>query len=816
MTPNESNHYESVRSLFFRALDLDESLRPQFVQTATDYAPEVREEVLRLLGADGRAAQAAQQPAAHKPAGVAEVGGYRILGVLGRGGMGTVYHAEGPGGEEVAVKLLSGHFDAAAAEVSFRKERSALSRLNHRSIARFIDSGLTAVDGTQVPYIVMEFVSGTSLRDAMTSDELTREGKLQILIEVASALDAAHEAGVVHRDLKPENILLDDGGMPRIIDFGIARLLDATTITRMHDTVEGGMVGTLQYMSPEQLSDATDKPDRRSDVYSLGVIAFELLTGRRPYETGDLLLPEAIARVATAEPKWQRGDEVPAHLRFVLGRALTKLPAGRYQSASEFAADLRRVQEGRSPRSAWKHRLGAARRYVRYAAPLLVLAVAAVAYFSTQGGSGTSDDVALRQLCREVDVLDDRRHADRLSDAEVRALIPLFEEKLERSIEIADADVSEQLARYLSFRVGELYYFLGSREWERSHFERAADAWQYSNNITYELLVIDVMPSENLRRRMRALIPHYAIETRGLAYDALADFDTPLRFADFARQARHYAWQAYYDLPDSVRFLSMEAPGHLNNNLGKSLARIGYLSADIAAADSGLVLLRTEYDVNHMEWNYSVRAYVIHNFATALLWRHQTTGSPHDLAEAEQRAREALASRGRSASRSERAYSLGLVADCRAFAIAAGGEATSTDEALVDEVLVEADSIGKAGDVRAQVKVRLMAGRLALALAEARSDTTGLGRADRMAALAEIEAAAHGATYIAMRALAQRAKVAALRYHLTGDPQQQQLVRQWATRAGEAISRTQSVPLHRSVDHALALLDGVEAVAQPR
>jgi eukaryotic-like serine/threonine-protein kinase len=313
------------------------------------------------------------------------IGPYRILGLLGEGGMGRVYLAQQIHPQrQVALKVVRG-LSAAVIE-RMRREIEVLAQLEHPGIARLYAAGESRLEDVDVPWLALEYVRGTDLVRHAQERNLDLVARLRLLIEVAHAVQHAHERGVIHRDLKPGNILVDDEGHPKVLDFGIARLRDDA---EQGLTQDGQVLGTLPYMSAEQLLGDGTKIDARSDVYSLGVLAYELIGGRLPYprlntstifEALDILRHETPPRLATISAA-ARGD-----LDTVIMKALASEREQRYSSAAEWADDLQRVIDHRPIAARPLTRLYRASRFIRrhrllsaaMASIVLVLAIASV------------------------------------------------------------------------------------------------------------------------------------------------------------------------------------------------------------------------------------------------------------------------------------------------------------------------------------------------------------------------------------------------------------------------------------------------------
>jgi eukaryotic-like serine/threonine-protein kinase len=271
-------------------------------------------------------------------------GRYELDGIVGRGGMAEVYRARDIRLDRiVAIKTLRA--DLARDQIfqaRFRREAQSAASLNHPNIVAVYDTGEDMATGVPVPYIVMEFVDGRTVRDLLQEGHrLLPDRSLEIIDGVLRALDYSHQAGIVHRDIKPGNVMVTRNGDVKVMDFGIARAMSDAQAT-MTQTAQ--VIGTAQYLSPEQARG--ERVDSRSDLYSAGCLLYELLTGRPPF-TGDS--PVAIAYQHVREnpiPPSQVDPDVPAWADAIVLKAMAKSPADRYQTAADMRADLQRAASG--------------------------------------------------------------------------------------------------------------------------------------------------------------------------------------------------------------------------------------------------------------------------------------------------------------------------------------------------------------------------------------------------------------------------------------------------------------------------------------
>jgi eukaryotic-like serine/threonine-protein kinase len=360
--------HRQVSELFLAVCELDTQARTALLDLRCSSDPGLRAAVELLVARDRAASgQPLLRTAAPAAAGEAvpdaresdgaatlvglRVGSYRLVRLLGSGGMGAVYEAEQDNPRRsVALKLMRPGVLGRETLKRFESESRLMARLRHPGIAQVFEAGTYTPPGAPPgslpePFFAMEYVEhARSLTDHCADQQLPVRARLELFAGICDAVHHGHTKGVIHRDLKPGNILVDGTGRPRIIDFGIARAIASDMAAATISTAVGQFVGTLNYMSPEQCAGDPDAVDTRSDVYALGVVLYEMLTARLPYELGTRSLVEApriIREQAPARPsaidRALRGD-----VETIVLKALEKDRERRYASAGEFAADIRR------------------------------------------------------------------------------------------------------------------------------------------------------------------------------------------------------------------------------------------------------------------------------------------------------------------------------------------------------------------------------------------------------------------------------------------------------------------------------------------
>ena len=353
MTPER---WREAQRLFHEARDKPAAERSAFVAAEAAGDAELAAEVTSLLAADADSGGFLETPASPPEAPRTRVGAWQILHEIGHGGMGTVYlgeRADGPFKKRVAVKVVRRGMDTEAVLKRFRQERQILAGLEHPNIARLLDGGNTE-DG--LPYLVMEYVEGEPLTAWCTRRGLDVAARLALFRTICATVQFAHQNLVVHRDLKPGNITVTADGTPKLLDFGIAKLLNADLAGTTRDlTVAGGGAFTPEYASPEQIKG--ERITTASDVWSLGVLLYELLAGVRPFGAAGAPPGEVAKAVLETEPEKpsaaaaRAGGErmrrrLEGDLDTIVLKALRKEPERRYASAEQLSEDLRRHLEG--------------------------------------------------------------------------------------------------------------------------------------------------------------------------------------------------------------------------------------------------------------------------------------------------------------------------------------------------------------------------------------------------------------------------------------------------------------------------------------
>lgn len=355
MSKGGTERFRRVQLIFDAAIDLPEGERLAYARAQCGDDDVLLREVTDLIEADAKPTWTASEATpnwlhSHTLPPGTTVGSFTIGDAIGEGGMGCVYRAtqERPQ-RTVALKTLRAGSDSPKARRRFEYESEMLGRLQHPGIAQIHEAGTYRAGDREVPFLAMELLEGArDLDDFVEQEQLTPRQLLSLFADVCDAVQHAHQHGIVHRDLKPSNLLVDANGRVKVIDFGIALAMDTDEVRRTLRTETGVLLGTIAYMSPEQLDPDGGSPDARTDVYSLGILMFQLLTGRLPHDLDHLPVPTAMTVITQKDvPRLstygvRHTKNIARELDWILLKATERDVNHRYQTVAELAADVRR------------------------------------------------------------------------------------------------------------------------------------------------------------------------------------------------------------------------------------------------------------------------------------------------------------------------------------------------------------------------------------------------------------------------------------------------------------------------------------------
>ncbi|MCP4245672.1 MAG: tetratricopeptide repeat protein [bacterium] len=671
MTPER---YNALKEMFLAARDLAPAARLAYLAKACTNDPPMLAEVERLLAAhqeNGSLPEPSAPPSWHPD----RIGRYRICGLLGEGGMGVVYKAEQENPRRtVALKVIRPAVVSKQMLRRFEHEAQLLGRLQHSGIAQIFEAGTAETGQGQQPFFAMELVQGQPLTDYVEANNLATRRRLELLIKVCYAVQHAHSKGIIHRDLKPGNILVTEDGQPKILDFGVARATDSDLQTTTLRTEMGQLMGTIPYMSPEQVAGNAAELDIRSDVYALGVVAYELLAETLPFDLAGRTLPEAVRIIGHDDPmplstanKVFSGD-----LDTILAKALEKDKTRRYQSASDLAADIGRHLHdepivARPASAMYQLRKLVARHKVPFALIALLFVSVTVFGISMAILYADSQENLRRALDAEANAATEAGRARREADTAKQTsdfLVSLFEgpdpdqalgekvtarEILDRGADriAEELDDSPVIQAALMHTIGNVYYKLGAgdssrrarelleaaletrrRELGSQHLDVAATLIPLANLV--EADAAESMRNEALQIRQSQLGPDDQ-----LIAEALNDVGVSRFHAGDIAAAEDYFRQAL-DMRRRVH-----GDEHVETALTLSnLAFVAQAKGDLATAESlfreSLAMFRKLWGDNHEE--------VAARIANLAVFVFQHLG---DRAEAQKLAREALAIRRR-------------------------------------------------------------------------------------------------------------------------------------------------------------------------
>jgi serine/threonine protein kinase len=465
----------TVEEIFQVAVEKPPGERAAYLDAACAGNPELRAQVEALVRSHEQAGSLLEKPLFqtastidHAPPSEgpgAQIGPYKLLQQIGEGGMGTVFMAEQthPVQRNVALKVIKAGMDSRQVIARFEAERQALAMMDHVNIARVLDAGTTEAG---LPYFVMELVHGVPITRYCDDNHLTPRERLELFVPVCQAIQHAHQKGIIHRDIKPSNVMItlyDGKPVPKVIDFGVAKATEQKLTERTLFTQYGAMVGTLEYMSPEQAEMSALGVDTRSDIYSLGVLLYELLTGNTPLthkRMKDGAYAEILRMIKEEEPqkpstRLSDSGEALASIsanRHMEPAKLTKLVRGeldwivmkclekdrnrRYETANGFAADVQRYLNDETvqacPPSAWYRFRKFAR---RHKAALVTASIVAVALLA---GTAVAAWQAVRATHAESVAVDEKQRADQEATTAKR-----ITESLQQLIGALDPDASK-------------------------------------------------------------------------------------------------------------------------------------------------------------------------------------------------------------------------------------------------------------------------------------------------------------------------------------------------------------------------------------
>jgi len=488
---DQSRHDRNVE-VFLAARGLSGADRAAYLETACAGNAMMRVDVESLLAADGESFDVLDDPEAmgnvirgssrcligHR------IGQYELLRQIGTGGMGTIYEAQQRHPDQiVALKLMRRGAVSPSAIARFEHESQVLASLRHPNIAQVHEAGSHDDGDGALPYFVMEYVpDARSITQYAHESDLSQRKRVELFVTVCEAIHHGHQRGIIHRDIKPDNILVDPDGFAKIIDFGIARATDSDLAFTTVQTNIGQVLGTLQYMSPEQLDGDTTAIDVRTDVYALGVVLYELLADRLPYDiTRHSLLNAARLIKEQAPPRLSSIDRrLRGDIETIVGKTLEKNRERRYQSADHLCRDLRRFLAGESisarPPSLAYHIRVTTRRHkgltAGVAAAFLILVGATILstslYLNAKAARSRSESM-ISFLLGVMATIDPDREGE---DATLRAVINRAAGRIDD--EFADEPIAQARLRQ---SIGWWYYQLAELDTAEMHLARALELY---------------------------------------------------------------------------------------------------------------------------------------------------------------------------------------------------------------------------------------------------------------------------------------------------------------------------------------------------
>jgi len=749
----------AAKDIFLRALGLRAIDRPAFLDSACRGNPELRGEVEELFAYHGESGDLFDSLGIEGPLGdrggppPKELGPYVVDGFLGLGATGVVYKAqraldepEASFGPVVALKILRVGSAWGEHPHRFRREAEALRKLDHAGIARLVDAGVFETAGGPLPYVATEYVAGVSLRNWAAESPRTTADVVAVLRQLTAALASAHAAGVIHRDLKPENIIVTPEGTAKILDFGMARLVDPESSGLSLMTRVGQIVGTIPYMSPEQALAGPEPVDARTDLYSLGVMAYELLAGRLPFEVPTDSLHRAVMAVVTAEPRplGEVDPRLKGDIEYLVGRLMERRPADRYESATALLSDLDRLAAARPLERVRRTASIGSRRTVWLSLAGVVLLVVGVVSFPellrrrTHAVNLPANRAVVAASMRHIGQATNLLHLGDRTEATIRTAIAHLDTADARLQSLPGNLPLSDVYRYLYWRRGEGHYFLGALLSSKEEFWRARTDWALAWD--QWLRPFDPSAVDSTMENYSGLVGNADNTGAGgmiLVHMSLAGYETPLTHF---RNAEHFAeegWGSVAAIGDTINDPAanqkerelMHGWCMTLNNRGMIRARIGYLVGNAATIESGLAYLR----LADRRWPdiriADPRGANLHNLGRALRYRGIVTGRPADFDSADAALRQALAYR--DAGHSPSAYAATQFE--RARTVLDRGDATPGDLARsLSQVQLARRVLEPLASRLEMAEGQVIEADLLVALALRNRRTDGLDRADSL------------------------------------------------------------------------------------
>ncbi len=864
--------YQQARDIFLASLELSPEQRPVFLDRACEGNDPLRREVEALLSQHGEIGSFLDPPGRPGPGeleqGAAAVlpqrlGPYEPLRILGQGSMGIVYLARrcgladtGDSPAQVALKVLRPELVSSKLQSRFRMEAEILSRLDHPGIARLFEAGVFDTPQGSRPYYAMAYVAGRPLSDFFAPapgspaaeatvspptagpevrgerSRATDRGRLRLLAEICEIVHYAHGQGVVHRDLKPANILVDETGRPRILDFGVARMIDLDARATTLMTTAGVLVGTLQYMSPEQAQASPDAIDARSDVYSLGVIGYELLTGRPPYEAPRDSIERALVAILKSEPA-PAGDVATAlrgNVERILAKALCKSRADRYQTAGDMAADIRRHLAGR-PISLKAPHLGqrivrTLRRLPRTAAVGLVVVVglavafAAFTVYDARIRARAADPRRMETSLQEVyTCLDDAYrylHRGGITHEGVQRGIAALEHARSLLAKMPAQRLTHGLLRFVSWRMGEGHIRLAGLDRNPDEIRTAIACWIGAEGRKLDPGAFAGMDSvPDLLEQVSRVGAHHPCAAIGNAYAELASYANPRGNLVLSRAYNESALKTLYDRTFPNYVPSNNAPlyrrqdlGMVWNDLAYSYASLGAVIDSLPLIDRALALLAQADTVQVLREYASVQGSIQTHYGLAWLERAERTRSLADVDSARTRLEGARALRGGAATRGGASVSVDLA---RVSLLDASLRSRpEVRRQILDRAAADLDlalrSLLPDESAREIAEIHLRTAEVLAERVRAGAGGEGLGRADSLltASAGLVALGRHVLHHAALERV--RGKVERIRWEVTADLGARERASAAIRRARDILPRDQDPHFHRVLDEEAVLL----------